>query len=234
MFRETLLESSPSGLKRKRWPMATAFTLELIVGALLVVLPLLSTGVLPVSARVSRIAPLGSANPHRQTSTAHPAAGSIHLGRTVFAPVVSTCVICTRHAGPERSDDIPGPPTDIGVPDGLPHMLTDPDAIRPPAPPPPPRHIRVSVLSEAQLVNRVDPVYPRLAVITQIHGDVKLHALIARDGSIQSLTVVSGHPVLARAAVDAVSQWRYRPYILNGQPVEVETFITVSFKGIRD
>ena len=59
---------------------------------------------------------------------------------------------------------------------------------------------------------------------------MKLHAIIARDGSIQSLNAISGHPLLVRAAAEAVGQWRYRPYILNGEAVEVETFITVHFR----
>jgi len=88
----------------------------------------------------------------------------------------------------------------------------------------------VSELSEAQLINRVEPVYPRIAVVSGVQGQVKLHAIIARDGTIQSLNVMSGHPLLVRAATDAVSQWRYRPYVLNGEAVEVETFITVNFR----
>jgi protein TonB len=87
----------------------------------------------------------------------------------------------------------------------------------------------ISVLSEGQLVNRVEPVYPQIAKISGIQGQVKLHAIIGRDGRIQSLSAVSGHPLLVRAALDAVEQWRYRPYVLNGEAVEVETFITVNF-----
>ncbi|HET6936514.1 MAG TPA: energy transducer TonB, partial [Candidatus Angelobacter sp.] len=60
-------------------------------------------------------------------------------------------------------------------------------------------------------------------------GVVKLHAIISKEGTIQSLNVISGHPMLVAAAIDAVSQWRYRPYLLNGQAVEVETFITIHF-----
>jgi TonB family protein len=95
---------------------------------------------------------------------------------------------------------------------------------------PGPTRLAVSHLSEAQLVNRVEPVYPHLAVIAGIQGQVKLHAIIARNGSIQSLNAISGHPLLVRAALDAVGQWRYRPYYLNGEAVEVETFITVNFR----
>jgi len=73
-------------------------------------------------------------------------------------------------------------------------------------------------------------VYPRIAVISGVQGEVKLHAIIARNGTIQSLNAVSGHPLLIRAAIDAVGQWRYRPYVLNGEAVEVETIITVNFR----
>ena len=79
-------------------------------------------------------------------------------------------------------------------------------------------------------IRKVDPVYPRTAVITHTFGEVQLHAVIARDGSIQSLMVTKGNPILAQAALDAVRQWRYKPYILNDEAVEVETFITVNFR----
>jgi TonB family protein len=88
----------------------------------------------------------------------------------------------------------------------------------------------ISVSSEARLLVRVEPIYPHIAKITGIQGQVKLHAIIARDGTIQSLNAISGHPLLVHAALDAVGQWRYRPYVLNGEAVEVETFITVNFR----
>src|SRR5439155_9331286 len=77
----------------------------------------------------------------------------------------------------------------------------------------------VSQLTEAQLLNKVEPVYPRIAVLSGVQGQVLLHAIIARNGSIQSLNVISGPPLLIRAATDAVRQWRYRPYVLNGEAV---------------
>jgi TonB family protein len=97
-------------------------------------------------------------------------------------------------------------------------------------PPEPLKRVRLSHLSEAFLMRKVDPVYPRTAVLTHTYGAVQLHAIIAKDGSIQSLTVVSGHPILVEAAMEAVRQWRYKPYMLNDEPVEVETFITVNFR----
>jgi TonB family protein len=88
-----------------------------------------------------------------------------------------------------------------------------------------------SNLSPGSLLYRVEPVYPKIAAIIRAHGVVKLHAIIATDGTIQSLNVIDGPPLLAEAAREAVRQWRYRPYILNGRPVEVETMITVNFKA---
>ena len=82
-------------------------------------------------------------------------------------------------------------------------------------------------------MRKVVPVYPRFVLATGVQGDVKLHAIIGKDGSIQSLSVISGPPLLTGAAIDAVSQWKYRPYLLNDDPVEVETYITVSFTRQR-
>jgi protein TonB len=82
---------------------------------------------------------------------------------------------------------------------------------------------------EAYLVHREQPEYPPLARAVRVQGAVVLGAIIAKDGTIENLRVLSGHPMLVRAAVDAVRQWRYRPYVLNGEAVEVETQITVNF-----
>jgi protein TonB len=87
----------------------------------------------------------------------------------------------------------------------------------------------VSHLAEANLLHRVQPVYPTLARQARIQGAVELRAIISKTGTIENLVVVRGHPMLAPAAVEAVKQWRYRPYLLNGEPIEVETEITVNF-----
>ncbi len=84
-------------------------------------------------------------------------------------------------------------------------------------------------MMEGYLVHRVQPEYPPLARSARIQGSVELSALISKQGTIENLQVRSGHPMLVSAAVNAVRQWRYRPYVLNGEPVEVETQITVNF-----
>jgi protein TonB len=84
-------------------------------------------------------------------------------------------------------------------------------------------------MDPGSLIKRVQPAYPPIAKLTRIQGTVVLQAVISREGTIESLHVLSGHPSLVNAAIDAVQQWRYRPYVLNGTPVEVETQITVNF-----
>jgi protein TonB len=86
---------------------------------------------------------------------------------------------------------------------------------------------------EAKLIHRVVPAYPAHARLVRASGDVRLSAVIGRDGRIQEINVLSGHPLLIQAAVDAVRQWIYQPTMLNGEPVEVDTVITVMFNLAR-
>jgi periplasmic protein TonB len=104
----------------------------------------------------------------------------------------------------------------------------------PSAPPPPkpvtPSRIRVGGNVEAaSLTNKVTPQYPPIAKTAHVSGTVILHAIISKDGSIQELQYVSGPPLLMKAAMDAVKEWRYKPTMLNGEPVEVDTTIDVVF-----
>lgn len=93
-----------------------------------------------------------------------------------------------------------------------------------------PDRIRVGGLVQAaRLVSRVIPTYPALAKQAHVQGTVTLVAVIGCDGTVRSLRVMSGHPLLVRAALDAVSKWVYRPTLLNGEPVEVDTEIDVIF-----
>jgi protein TonB len=100
-------------------------------------------------------------------------------------------------------------------------------------PPPPketPKRIRVGgQVQQARLVNQPKPVYPALARQARIQGTVRLQAVIAKDGSVVELQVLSGHPLLVQSALDAVRQWKYQPTLLNGEPVEVVTTIDVNF-----
>ncbi len=91
------------------------------------------------------------------------------------------------------------------------------------------RRVKITTIEPAMLLRKVEPIYPVLPKQIHREGRVELRAIIATDGTIQFLEVVSGDPMFFQSALDAVRQWRYRPTILNGVPVEVETRITVIY-----
>jgi protein TonB len=84
-------------------------------------------------------------------------------------------------------------------------------------------------VAQANLIRQVTPVYPPIAKTAHISGTVLLHAIIGKDGTVQDLQYVSGPPLLMKSAMDAVRQWRYKPTLLNGEPVDVDTTISVVF-----
>jgi len=93
-----------------------------------------------------------------------------------------------------------------------------------------PQRVRVSQgVSSGLLIKKVQPSYPPLARQARVQGAVVLHAEISKEGTIQNLQLISGNPMLAPAAIEAVKQWRYKPYLLNGEPVAVETEVIVNF-----
>jgi TonB family protein len=104
---------------------------------------------------------------------------------------------------------------------------------RPPQPanetPSKPQVVRITTLDPAMLLHRVEPVYPPLPKQMHREGRVELRAIIGTDGNIQSLQVVAGDPLFVQSAVDAVQQWHYKPTYLNGQPVEIDTYITIVY-----
>jgi protein TonB len=232
MFRESLLDSSPSQRHQKRWPMASAFVLEFIAAGIVIIVPLLSTGVIPVSAHVPRVTPLPMVR-----IAAEPAHAAAAGHNSVFHSAASVVPVSNNpnqiHYGEWRavtSSVIPNADLNVGPSGPGPDVAVCTDCLPIAQPPIHERPFPVSHLSEAQLVHRVEPVYPRMAVLAGLQGEVRLHAIISKDGTIQSLSVTSGQPILAQAALEAVRQWRYRPYLLNGKAVEVETLITVNFR----
>ena len=138
-----------------------------------------------------------------------------------------------------KEDELPAPSPVGSVgsvsPDALARILGP----VPVAAPPPPPSVRKNtqtpripvggILQAAKLVRQPKPVYPELARRVRIQGVVRLHALISKEGTIEELKVVSGHPLLVASALEAVKQWAYQPTLLNGEPVEVETDIDVNF-----
>ena len=129
--------------------------------------------------------------------------------------------------GPAIPGSIEGPPG-AGAPNIA--IVNPPTSTRPPALEPQPRPFMRSELLEGKLIHRVQPQYPVVAKQIRLQGTVRLRAVIGRDGSVREVEILDGPPLLALAARDAVTQWRYQPTLLNGRPVEVETHITVHFR----
>jgi protein TonB len=245
MFSESLLDSS-AGRARRGWSTLVAWMLQSSLIAFAVVLPLWHTNALPtVIATFTPIGPPPGAPAPRTDRAPAPAP-------TRHSAVVSENEFTTPPRIPGRVDMRPdpprvevaeGPPCTVCVPGGTgdpnspgTNVLRNliPAVAAAPPPPPTPTRVKVSVgVSQGYLVQQVQPVYPAIARTARIEGTVVLAAVINRDGTIQGLHAVSGPPMLVGAAMDAVRQWRYRPYTLNNQPVEVETQISVIFTLAR-
>lgn len=159
-------------------------------------------------------------------------------------PLPNTCRFCAPLRIPRtiptiddsnpRVTDSPVLGTGPAVPGQVPIVVATPN-VRPPVAPvaEKSRVVHFTHLDPAMLIHRVEPVYPTLARQLARAGRVELRAVIATDGSIQSLKVVSGDPLFYQSAMDAVRQWRYRPTVLNGEAVEIDTFITVIYNSDR-
>jgi protein TonB len=232
------INSSWNDRSRRGLTTLTSFGLQILACGALLILPLLRPMGLPLlrplSTPLSLGQPLGEA-PAIRTHANGAAAPSNHLAViTITTPTHIPIGI------PTSSDD--GPPQigpagsggggtlGPGSPDGVLSALregTRPLLPSPPVTVAPP--LRISHMDEGDLVHKVLPMYPPLARSARIQGQVLLQALISKQGLIENLKVLGGHPMLVSAAKEAVRQWRYRPYVLNNEPVEVETQITVNF-----
>jgi protein TonB len=237
MFDDTL---NPSWNERSRRGVTTltSFGLQALAVGVLLIVPLLRPAGLPMFRALSTPVSLGQ--PLGEAPVTRPHAGGNTAARSSAAdPAITIPREIPRHIaegddeGPPRiglsGSYVPGA-TGLGSRDGLPNSLgSGTQPVMPVAPRPVAAPLRISHISEGNLIRKVLPEYPPLARSARIQGPVVLQAMISKEGVIENLRVVTGHPMLVPAAIDAVRQWRYRPYILNNEPVEVETQITVNF-----
>lgn len=207
---------------------AISVAAQLAILIVLVLVPILTPAMLPKLLSVVQV-PI-----YRPPAVLH--AQPITQTRTMTQPAYIPQVTSRPAAAFDRPADTEpigeGVILDFGENYKAPDMLGL--APRPAVPPPPPTVTRAplkvgSGVMEALLINRVEPKYPRIAQAARVSGAVVLSAVIAADGTIQSVHVVSGPPLLMGAALDAVRQWRYKPTLLDDEPVEVQTLITVNF-----
>jgi protein TonB len=238
MFEDSLIESGGK-LRTKRGKTTTfSFILEAIIVGIMVLIPLLFTEALPkAQLMMALVAPPPPPPPP-------PPPAAVHIVHQVQTDIVNgqlrTPTKIPKKVEMIKEEEAP-PPAMAGVVGGVPGgvpggqmggviggiISNAPVAVPKVATP---QRVRVSQgVTQGMVIHKVQPVYPPLARTARVQGTVLLAAVIGKDGTIQNLHVISGHPLLTQAAIDAVKQWRYRPYILNGEPVEVDTQVTVNF-----
>jgi len=239
MFEDALL-SSP----RSRAPaLVISYVLQFILMGVLVLVPLLHTEALPTWFTGLRVAAPSAPAPPSAPSTAMKRTPRRTSWEKILQEPVSiprTIVLLNEEPLPpqEAAGNGVGVPGAVfnGIPNGVPYGIgvSAPGGTTPPPPPQPKpvntRPIRVGGnVILAKLVYHPDPEYPTLARIAHVQGTVVLEAIIGKDGTIQELKVLSGPALLVQAAREAVERWRYQPTLLNNQPVEVLTEISVRF-----
>jgi periplasmic protein TonB len=237
MFEDSLLELRT----KKRSPWATLFSFVFQVGlvCVMILIPLIYTEALPKQQLMTFLVAPPPPPPPPPPPAAQPV---VHVQRVVSeldngelrtpTKIPKKILITKDEEQPVASSGVVG-----GVPGGVPGgqmggviggiISSTPVAVPKVATP---TRVRVSAgVTEGLLIHKVQPTYPPLARSARIQGTVVLQAVIGKDGTIQNLHAISGHPMLTPAAIEAVKQWRYKPYFLNGEPVEVDTQITVNF-----
>lgn len=244
MFEQAVLANEDAS--KRVWSTCAGITAQTLLVLAAALAPVVWPDVLPhAQMLVSLVAPSAPerpepAAPPRQTP--HPA--PVHPSQ-IHDKVLQLPGMTPPHA--ERIDNPPdfsGPCRNcvIGAPPGAvpaailnvgpPVLIRPPERVAPPpqAPPTQPKRVRGGNVRLAQPIYRVEPRYPKLAIAAHISGPVELEGIIGTDGRIRELHVLKGNPMLAPAALDAVSQWVYAPTLLNGKPVEVIAPITVIFR----
>ena len=244
MFETAVFESVEKAPRSRVWTTLASFAMQIVGVGILVLMPFFFTQAIP-NLRISE-APEPPHAPRRpeQVTKLAPVPPELRA-----RPQVVEIGLVAPIGVPPRVDMEPDPQPpaipyadDSGVENGIPYSERSSrrrsaidDLIARRVPPPTPDFVmprttaRPSVLLEGNLIRRVEPVYPKPALIARVQGQVTLHAIIDAEGRIVNLKATSGNPMLIAAAIDAVRQWRYRPYVLNNAPIEVETQITVNF-----
>ena len=239
MFEEMVVSSPNPKKTNKPWTVIVSMILQASFVAILILIPLIYTEALPKAMMSTLlVAPPPPPPPPPPPAAIVHVKPQVHLmesGKLVAPKVIPKEVKIIK----EDAEPDPGM---MGMTGGVPGGVAGGSmggtiggvigGVGTAPPPPKPNVTRITKggnVQAASLINKVTPQYPPLARQTRISGTVRLHAIIAKDGSVQELSVISGHPLLVQAALDAVRQWRYRPTLLNGEPVEVDTTVDVIF-----
>ncbi|MGZ4870769.1 MAG: energy transducer TonB [Candidatus Angelobacter sp.] len=237
MFEDSLMESGGRIKTNQKWTGLISTLIQLGLVGFLVLLPLIFTEALPKGQLTTWLVA-----PPPPPPPPPPAAPQIQQHVQKVSEIVDGALrtpskipkkvqMIQQEEAPQQSSGVVGGVVG-GVPGGSAGGVIG-GIIGSAAPPPKvatPQKLRVSSgVADGLKIHDVTPSYPQMARIAHIQGDVLLQATISKSGVIENLRAVQGHPILIQAAMDAVKQWKYKPYILNGEPVEVETTIKVQF-----
>src|SRR5579859_3296526 len=241
MFEDSLIESGGKLKTKRGLTSMISFLIQIGIICVMVLIPLIFTEALPKQQLMTFLVA-----PPPPPPPPPPAAAPVHVVHQVQTDIVNgqlrTPTKIPQKVQMIKEDEAPPPAmasTGVvgGVPGGVPggsmggvmgSILSSTPTVAPKVATP--QRVRVSSgVQSGLLVRKVPPTYPPLARQARIQGTVILQAQISKDGNIENLQLVSGHPMLAPAAIEAVKQWKYKPYLLNGEPVEVETTVQVNF-----
>jgi protein TonB len=247
MFEQTFVDGT--GKTKKSWTVTLAFTLEIVAICVAILIPLIYTEALPKTQLTAFL----TAPPPPPPPPPPPAAAPVKVVKVAPRQFDAGRLLAPKQIPKDiamiKEEELPPPSASAGVVGGVPGgvpggaaggviggIIGSVPTAAPPPPPPKvekpatPQRIRVGGnVQAANLIRKVTPVYPPLAKQARVQGTVRFTAIISKDGTIQQLQLVSGHPLLVQAAQDAVKQWLYKPTLLNGEPVEVVTQIDVNF-----
>jgi protein TonB len=237
MFADSLLDTSWAQRGRRSWTTLTSFGLQAVAIGLLLMIPILQTVGLPLARTVSTPISMGRPSTVPPHPTEHFRSSSVQIvpydGRLRFPGHIPDKILRgddSTTSQPSMDDVIGTAGNSVDSRVGLPISIAGTRPVMPtPAPAPVTHILRISSMLQGSLIRRVEPAYPIMAKTAHIQGPVVLAAVISKTGAIENLRLLSGHPLLVPSAIQAVSQWRYKPYILNNEAVEVETQITVNF-----
>jgi len=232
MFDQLVVSSAHGSKTNKPWTVAMSAVVQGVIVGILILIPLIYTEALPKGMlNTFLVAP---APPPPPPPPAAPVKAIVRPRIVTPQRMVAPTVIPkTVQVIKDEAPDVGAVGVEGGVGGGVPGGVLG-GIIGGAAPPPPPKPTQTRIrvggnVQAANLVHQVQPLYPQIAKTAHVSGTVVLHAIIAKDGTIQQLEYVSGPPLLMRAAMDAVREWRYHPTLLNGEPVEVDTTIQVVF-----
>lgn len=245
MFEDSLLESGGRNSRlhrRSPWATIVSFIIQVALVGVLVLIPLIFTEALPKQQLMGYLVAPPPPPPPPPPPAAAPVVKVVKPTTEIDNGQLKAPTAIPKKIAMIKEDEAP-PSTGVtgGIPGGVVGgtaggvvggvlgsiVQAAPVAVPKAATP---QRVKVSAgVTTGLLIRKVQPVYPPLAKQARISGAVVLQAVIGKDGTIQNLKAVSGHPMLIPSALDAVRQWKYKPYYLNGEPVEVDTQVTVNF-----